>query len=318
MTVFIAAPGKRLGDGVVMLPALQAALASGLQIRFVARSPYQIELADLVPGLTWIAEPDFNKYILSGGDRYHDFFAHSAFQTYSFDTLKFNQSFAGANIDHLIALACRDFGLPPPLAHPQPLPFDRRNEFANCIVLVPGATSGSKRWPLNHWLDLYKQLSIYFLVVCIGEPEKSKAVKEVIEAGIAHLPTPTVRDALDAVSSCRSVISADTGLMHLAVHQGTPTIALFNQHSIWARPHASLKAIKAKACTRECHDTFLQAEKEWMSLQMESTATADSFVEFGKTWSGEDYLPCTDPHAAKCMASIEPSHVVSHVLSFGM
>lgn len=318
MTAHIAAPGKRLGDCVVMLPVLQAAMAEGLKVQFVARSPQQIEMAGLVPGLNWIAEPDFNKSILPSGDRYHDFFAHPAFQTYSFDSMKFKQSFSGAKINDLLAIACRDFGIPEPLPRPLPLPLSRQPQLANSVLIVPGATSGSKRWPLQNWIELLEQLSRYFPVACLGQPERSKAVEEVIRAGVKHVATPTVQEAMEAVSSCRTVISVDTGLMHMAVHQNIPTIAMFNHHSIWIRPYPWLNAIRSVACIPECLERFLQAERDWMTLQMESTSAADPFHDFEKTWNGEDYLPCTDPNRANCMASIEPSDVVSLVVSSGI
>ena len=60
MTIFVASLGSGIGDMVVLLPILQSSIARGVRTVFVSKSQRQTELANLVPGLSEIANwPDF-------------------------------------------------------------------------------------------------------------------------------------------------------------------------------------------------------------------------------------------------------------------
>lgn len=113
-------------------------------------------------------------------------------------------------------------------------------------VLHPGAKAGSRRWPAERYADLARALrAAGHRVVVTGGPQEDTLVLEVADrAGLPDgdvlrggLPFPRL-SALVAHASL--VVSGDTGLAHLAVAHGTPSVTLFGPVSphLWGPPHA--------------------------------------------------------------------------------
>jgi len=207
-------------------------------------------------------------------------------------------------LNHILHAACTEYGLDVDLDRLAPLPYTIHSQAADTVVFVPGATSSSKRWPTKNWLALKRDLAARGIsVIVLGQPHLSESVADLAAGGIKWVPTASVCDLVNAVSSALLVVSVDTGLMHLAVHQGTPTIALFNHQSIWFRPYPNCFPVFAKPCQSECKQRFLAIEKQWAQ-----NPSQDSDCYQG--WSGQDYLPCSTPDAPECMSSIDPGNVV--------
>jgi hypothetical protein len=70
--------------------------------------------------------------------------------------------------------------------------------------------------------------------------------------GITELRVPTLGDAVDALTSCRAVVGVDTGLTHVAVQQGTPTVHICRHGSVYFRPWDHCRALRGDRCTAEC------------------------------------------------------------------
>jgi ADP-heptose:LPS heptosyltransferase len=129
----------------------------------------------------------------------------------------------------------RDLRLPRP-GTPSPAP--------GAVLVHPGAASGSRRWPGERFAAVVRCLrAAGHHVVLTGGPGEDALVRSVAEhsgqpAGdvLAGGLPPGELSALVADASL--VLSGDTGLAHLAVAYGTPSVTLFGPVSprLWGPP----------------------------------------------------------------------------------
>jgi len=119
-------------------------------------------------------------------------------------------------------------------------------------VLVPGAEYGpAKRWPKAHFAVLAGQLmQAGGTVVLLGSAKEAPICAEISRtveregvgrclslAGRTHLS-----EALALVSAARSVVSNDSGMMHVAAAFGVPQVAVFGSSSPLHTPPLSREA----------------------------------------------------------------------------
>lgn len=101
------------------------------------------------------------------------------------------------------------------------------------VVVHPGAASGSRRWPVEHFGEVAAALRCAGLpVVVTGSGGERALAHQVADAaglsGDAVLAGRTTLTELAAlVAEARLVVSGDTGLAHLASAYRTPSIVLF-------------------------------------------------------------------------------------------
>lgn len=90
------------------------------------------------------------------------------------------------------------------------------------VALAPGASWPSKRWPTERWNELALRLlgEGHRLVVLGAEGEG-------LEQGVDLTGQTGIRDAACLLREADLVVGCDSGLMHLALAAGTPTVALF-------------------------------------------------------------------------------------------
>ncbi|WP_055623052.1 glycosyltransferase family 9 protein [Streptomyces sp. JHA19] len=128
-----------------------------------------------------------------------------------------------------------DVRLPPP-GTPSPAP--------GAVVVHPGAEAAARRWPAGRYAAVVRHLrTAGHRVVLTGGPREDALVTEVAErAGVppwdlllGGLPFPRL-SAL--VAHAALLVSGDTGLAHLAVAHGTPSVTLFGPvpPRLWGPP----------------------------------------------------------------------------------
>ena len=101
------------------------------------------------------------------------------------------------------------------------------------LCITTGGTGTSRRWPMNKWLELSKELIKKYnpTFIIIGSPSE-KDIIESFQKKLNYLNTANttnieLKKTLALTSKLNLMISSDTGPMHIAAAQGTPTIGLF-------------------------------------------------------------------------------------------
>ncbi|WP_309678834.1 lipopolysaccharide heptosyltransferase II [Polaromonas sp.] len=113
------------------------------------------------------------------------------------------------------------------------------------VVFAPGAEFGpAKRWPAAHFAALARSLDLPVLL--LGSGKEAALCEEISAAAPGHCRNlagkTTLVQALCAIAAAKSVISNDSGLMHVAAAFGTPQVAIFGSSSPLHTPPLSEQA----------------------------------------------------------------------------
>lgn len=160
------------------------------------------------------------------------------------------------------------------------------NNYNNYIVLVPSAAWKMKRWPLVHWKELVKLLDTEKIVI-LGGPDDDfcKEIEEVAPQRILSLTGMTsLLESCAIVKMSKMVITADTGLLHVADLLEVPTIALLGPTAFGHPSSVSTRILEQELSCRPCT----------------------------KDGSGK----CTHTTYQKCMTAISPIAVSDEVKAF--
>ena len=114
----------------------------------------------------------------------------------------------------------------------------------DAVVVHPGAAQVSRRWPAERWGEVARALSAAgeHVVLTGGRDEQVLAGAVAQAAGLPPERVLAGRTALmplaALVASARLLVSADTGVAHLATALGTPSVVLFgpNPPALWGPP----------------------------------------------------------------------------------
>ncbi len=143
------------------------------------------------------------------------------------------------------------------------------NKAMPLVGLCPGAEFGpAKRWPDRYYAEVAKSLIAKGQQICLFGGEKDKSITAKI---LAQLPEAAkkycfdlagktrLNDAVDLLGACHSVISNDSGLMHVAGAVGCKILAIYGSSSPKYTPPLSDKVqiihtdIECRPCfKREC------------------------------------------------------------------
>jgi hypothetical protein len=289
-----------------MLPALTALIKTGVPTYLVIRSPKQEGVAELIPGLAGsIKEPDFLKLELSKNDRFVNFRSHSIQTEHTFGSDEFFQSIGYLNMVDVCELIARDFltsdlAIDGDFRKYEPFSFTRNPETSGRIILVPGSAGSYKCWPASNWVALYKALKDKDMpCVMLGQPHKSVEVQELLDLGMPWVSTPTFADAVNAVSSAKAMVSVDTGLLHLAVQQGIPSIGMYLKRSIFYRPEENCFPIFAPECGKKCLG--------WTELPPSPDVYFPAYDE-------PTFVSCSEPPTFSCIGQISVDVVLNRLL----
>ncbi|MBI1891845.1 MAG: lipopolysaccharide heptosyltransferase II [Burkholderiales bacterium] len=110
------------------------------------------------------------------------------------------------------------------------------------VVIHPGATAASRRYPVKHWVKVAKELDVAgYPVVFTGSVEETELIDEIIRRAEMH--AISLAGGLDlgklgaVIGLAPAMISSNTGPAHIAAALGTPLVVLYAltnpQHTPW-------------------------------------------------------------------------------------
>jgi hypothetical protein len=291
---YIAPVSFGLGDLVVCLPVLQTAIAQsaaqGTETFLVARSSSQSELASRIVGLaghvdsdSWDgAEPD---------DRFIDLRDHPLQRDYWWGTAEFEEAFGPLSISDIVSRIASDAGIEADFSGPVPLASQPRPDVAGSTLLVVSTDGPAKQWPAEHWRDLASTLRARGEHVRVVTRDESAA--ELGVPGIDAVCAPTLGDAVDVLTAAKAVVGVDTGLTHIAVQQGTPTVTICRARCVYFRPWPHTRVVLGTSCDPTC-------------AAIEREHAYNSRVDLREF----EWQPRVCPVDSECLAVIDPNDVI--------
>jgi ADP-heptose:LPS heptosyltransferase len=251
--VYVAPISFGLGDLVVSLPAIQALIAQGqhdgAETWLVARSDAQTQLADRINGLTgWVTEESFDR--VNHGGRFVDLRDHPLQRDWWWGSPEFEHAFGALSINDILSRICADVGIAADFTRPSPLTAFPRPEYRSSVLLVTESDGASKQWSIDAWNELTDAIRARGLDVRVIT--RDERAPELRVLAVADAPAPSPGDALDVVGSAAAVIGIDTGLTHLAVQQGTPTVTICGTPAVYFRPWPHARVVVGDRCDDAC------------------------------------------------------------------
>jgi lipopolysaccharide heptosyltransferase II len=100
------------------------------------------------------------------------------------------------------------------------------------LAVAPGAAHATKRWPVEHWQTLVRQLVTEgFDVAILGGTDDRPIAAELLRGVDGRVVSAAGAFGLQGTAGllrrAAALISGDTGVMHMATAVGTPVVALF-------------------------------------------------------------------------------------------
>ncbi len=282
-----------LGDLVVSLPIIQALIAAngrnGDETWLMARSAAQAALSERIPGLAGcVDEQTFPA--LSGAERVIDLRDHPLQRDHWWGSPEFEAAVGPLDINHILDRIARDFGISADFSAPTPLRSSPVRGLDRTVLLVTETDGPSKAWPATKWESVAAQLRPRFDVRHVT---RTVPHQELRPLAVPALPVPNPGAAVDTLSSCRGVIGIDTGLTHIAVQQGTPTVTICRHGSVYFRPWCHTRVLRGAPCDAAClADEQASAYNDRVSLR------------------GFQWRPRTCPSGQRCLAELRPEQVV--------
>jgi hypothetical protein len=237
-----------LGDLVVSLPAIAGLVAEGPPVWLVARAPSQTMLAERIPGLCGVVAEE--GLTVGPDDRLIDLRDHPLQRDFWWGSPAFEAAVGPLGINDILARICVDFEIDADFSRPAPLLVRGHRGLDGAVLLVHETDGPSKQWPVDQWAAVVAALRAVGDQVLHVTKRDEKSPLDAL--GVEALVLSTPGDVVDAMSACRGVIGIDTGVTHIAVQQGIPTVTVCRHSSVYFRPWPHCRVVRGGRCTDEC------------------------------------------------------------------
>jgi hypothetical protein len=237
-----------LGDLVVSLPAVQALIAEGDPVWLVSRAPSQRLLAERIEGLAGVVDED--GCTPRPRDRFIDLRDHPLQRDFWWGSVEFEAAFGPLNINDILDRICADLGVRADFTERVPLQSRPCPGLASTVLLVHETDGVAKGWPPERWAELAAILRADGHDV--AHVTKGTGPTPLDDMGVDPFVATTPPLVVDALSACRGVIGVDTGLTHISVQQGTPTVTICRRASVYVRPWPHSGVLRGSDCTDLC------------------------------------------------------------------
>ena len=290
---FIAPVSFGLGDLVVSLPVVQAAVnagtRSGTETWLVTRSQTQAALAPRISGLAGtVAEDD---PAIRPPRALVDLRDHPLQRDFWWGSPEFVAAYGTLSINEVIARIGADLGVVGDFSAPVPLECRDRPDAGGLVLFVADTDGTAKRWAPERWVELAAGLGRRGVGVAVVTRDEGD--NPLVEQGLARLVAPTPGDAVDVLSACSAVVGIDTGLTHIAVQQGTPTVTLCRDPAVYFRDWDHTRLVTGSECDPLCQ----RAEGKYAYNQR---------VHLGAVHP----MPRVCPTQSSCLEAIAPDSVL--------
>ncbi len=282
-----------LGDLVVSLPVIQAAVRTGartgVETWLVSRSPVQTALAPRIGGLAGtVAEADL---VLRPSDELVDLRDHPLQRDHWWGSEEFEAAYGPLSINEVVARIGADRGITSDISRPEPLEFEARADAAGLVLLITDCDGPAKRWPDERWAALATKLAQGGVAVAVLT--RGDGRNALVGRGLAELAASTPGQVVDALSSCRAAVGVDTGPTHVAAQQGTPTVTICRSPAFYFRDWRHTRLVAGSRCDLACQI----AEKAYADDQRRAVGTPGA--------------PRRCPSATRCLDPIDPDSVLT-------
>jgi heptosyltransferase-1 len=230
--------------------------------------------------------------------RFVDLRDHPLQRDWWWGSSEFEDAFGALAINDILGRICADFGIAADFTRPIPLAASPRPEYRSSVLLVTESDGASKQWSVDGWKSLSE--SVCALGLDVRAVTRDEIAPEMRELGIAPAHAPSLGDALDVLGSAAAVIGIDTGLTHLAVQQGTPTVTICRTPAVFFRPWPHARVVTGARCDDAC-------------VADETQRAYNAVVDL----RGLRWRPQTCAVGGRCLYAVEPEAVIGaleHVL----
>jgi ADP-heptose:LPS heptosyltransferase len=154
-------------------------------------------------------------------------------------------------------------------------------ESSKKISLVPSAAWKMKRWPIGHWKRLIELLPEYEFIVLGGPGDDFCSELQALapERVINTAGQLSLRESCLVVQDSLLVISADTGLLHVADLTGTPCLALIGPTAFGFPTHSNVevmqKDMQCRPCTKDGRGSCSQRIYQQCMVDISAQEVAD-------------------------------------------
>ena len=108
---------------------------------------------------------------------------------------------------------------------------NRQRSHVGSIIFFHGTTRQEKSWPIAEWISLGSAFDAQGVEVLLpwgsaAEEAAARAIASGIGGRARLLPRTSIQELIRFIQQSKGVIGLDSGLMHLSVYLGVPTIAV--------------------------------------------------------------------------------------------